>query len=118
VAEMVTFEIPGRPVPKARPRMTKSGHVYTPEPTTRHEEDVAWMAKDAGVQLVKGKRYNIEVDFHVSSLRGDVDNLAKLLLDGLQRGYPDWNDSQVYRLVATKVKDGALKTVVRIEALE
>jgi len=33
----ITFTIPGEPRAKGRPRMTESGHVYTPKNTTTYE---------------------------------------------------------------------------------
>ena len=115
---MTTFEVPCIPVPKARPRVTKSGHTFTPLSTVKAEEDIAWMAKDAGVVLEKGKRYSVSMVFYVKSLRADLDNLEKLVLDGLQRGYPEWNDSQVDEITASKLKVGAgFKTVVTVREL-
>jgi hypothetical protein len=34
---MTTFVIPGPPIPKGRPRMARSGHVYTPKRTEEAE---------------------------------------------------------------------------------
>jgi hypothetical protein len=31
--------VPGKPIPKARPRMTKSGHTYTDKKTFNYEDD-------------------------------------------------------------------------------
>ena len=36
----LTFTVYGKPVAKGRPRMTKSGHVYTPQTTREHEERI------------------------------------------------------------------------------
>lgn len=115
---MVTFEVPGRSVPCARHRTTKGGRTYVPRPTIQHEAAIAWTALAADVALTPERRYSLEMDFHGASPRADLDNLVKTVLDGLQRGYPGWNDSQVVRLIANKRDEGPPRTVVRIrEAL-
>ncbi len=37
---MMCFTVPGKPEGKARPRMTRSGHAYTPEQTRAYEERI------------------------------------------------------------------------------
>lgn len=34
---MISFTIEGVPVPKGRPRFTRSGHTYTPDTTRKYE---------------------------------------------------------------------------------
>ncbi len=119
---MTTFEIPGPPVPKGRPRRAKDGHWYTPARTVRAEEDIACTAMAAGLKLEPEKRYSIEIKFYLSTLGRDIDNLQKLVLDGLGRmGKPNgWNDKQVVRLTAriVTVADGADEhSVVTVETL-
>jgi len=111
------FTIPGPPVPKQRPRRAPDGHWYTPKRTTDYEEQVAWEAKIAGVKLEPGKRYNLEIDFHLSSYARDRDNLIKSIQDGLMRMGDGWDDRQVWGLmVRTKsVRDASEeKAVVRV----
>lgn len=36
----LTFTVYGKPVAKGRPRMKKSGHVYTPQTTREYEERI------------------------------------------------------------------------------
>ena len=43
----VHLEIPGPPQGKARPRMTKRGHVYTPQATRDYEDAIAGIALKA-----------------------------------------------------------------------
>ncbi len=38
---MILITIPGTPIGKGRPRMTRSGHCYTPVKTSDYEETVA-----------------------------------------------------------------------------
>lgn len=45
---MTSFTVPGRPVPKARPRVAvegRSARVYTPRKTRDYEETVGWCAR-------------------------------------------------------------------------
>lgn len=44
---MISFEIPGEPVAKGRPRATRQGHFFTPEKTVRYENKVALFAAEA-----------------------------------------------------------------------
>jgi len=93
---MPAVVIPGRPVPKGRPRIGTSGTVYTPKPTRDYEQAVAW--------AVRASRGRVEGDCEVfitirgKTQRGDIDNIAKALLDGLEKGGGITNDRQVVRL--------------------
>ena len=113
-----TFEIPGPPVAKERPRQnTKTGTWYTPQRTKDAERHVAECAMVAGVRMEPKKEYSIEIDLHMSAIR-DVDNCAKLVLDGLQGMGDGWDDRHVRSLLVRRVsvRDGSEeKTVVRIE---
>jgi len=40
------FLIPGQPLGKQRPRMTRTGHVYTPKKTVEWEMAAAWIMKN------------------------------------------------------------------------
>lgn len=75
--------VPGEPVPKKRPRILKSGHVYTPRETVEYESSIAWSAKASGRKFEK-KAMQLEVDFFCSKFRVDTDNLVKSVCDGLQ----------------------------------
>lgn len=114
-----TFEVPGPPVPKQRPRRAPSGHFYTPKRTTDYEEAVAWAAKAARLELLPGVAYGVKIDFYVSTYKRDVDNMAKSVLDGLQRLGDGWNDNQVRDLqiqshgVVDGGKERAVVTVYR-----
>ena len=90
-----TFEVPGPPVPKQRPRRAPTGHWYTPKRTTDYEEAVAWAAKAANLRLEPGVLCGVRIDFYLSTHQRDVDNMAKSILDGLQRMGDGWNDNQV-----------------------
>jgi Holliday junction resolvase RusA-like endonuclease len=108
----VLFTVEGEPMVKARPRVTKAGHTYTPKATKDAELRVA-EAYDG--ELFTG---NVGVELHFfqgSRARKDIDNMIKLILDGLNGvAWPD--DVQVSVCLARRVyvlKDAA-RTVVRI----
>jgi len=46
------FSVPGAPVSKARPRVTKAGHAFTPKKTRNYEA----LVKMCAAQAMKGKR--------------------------------------------------------------
>jgi len=101
---LLRFRIDGRAVPKGRPRMTRSGGVYTPKTTVDYEKVVAGTWNDKyGMLSLDGKlrvTINIHTDRHAKQ---DVDNLAKSILDGMQRaGAFAHGDEQVYSLGVIK----------------
>lgn len=115
-----SITIPGRPVPKGRPRMARNGGVYTPKTTVAYEVLIsnAWFEKYGSTEL-EGK---LEVWCYFGTDRHqkqDVDNLAKSALDGLQRaGAFAHGDEQVYRLTASKFPSDALKTIIVVRAIQ
>ena len=125
----LTFTVYGKPVAKGIPRMTKSGHVYTPQTTREYEERIRnaamsemgrskilpWTEKqplkvviDAFFKLPKSatKKDRIDVLNHIKfpTVKADVDNIAKSILDGMN-GYVYGDDAQVVDLVVTKRYD-------------
>jgi Holliday junction resolvase RusA-like endonuclease len=84
--------------------MTKMGGVYTPKTTVDYEKLVAAAWNDKfGMLALNGKLrviINIYTDRHAKQ---DVDNLAKSILDGMQRaGAFSEGDEQVYSLGVMK----------------
>ena len=99
-----SITIPGRPVPKGRPRLGMNGrkaYVYTPPETREYERLVGWVAKSAGCRPVEGP---VSVSLNVYA-RGklDADNIAKSILDGLN-GIAYEDDDQVIELLVRKHK--------------
>jgi Holliday junction resolvase RusA-like endonuclease len=96
------FTIDGEPASKARARFTgygygKGGRAYTPEATRAAEDAVAWKFR----QAAPGYKVDSEHTFGVMALffadtrhRRDVDNMLKLILDGLN-GIAWKDDAQV-----------------------
>ena len=109
--------IPWTPRAKGRPRMTKSGHTYTPPETRKAEEAIraAWVAATMasaphdGPLSVSIRMSNTEVeiqiepaeDYESRKLRGDVDNYGKLILDALN-GVAWVDDRQIVNLGLAK----------------
>ena len=110
------LEIPGVPVAKGRPRMTRSGHVFTPKKTRDYELELKLLARDrmSGCQLFTGP-LTVEVHAYLPApqswprwkadrvadvgskvshtTKPDLDNLAKVI-DGLN-GVVWVDDSQI-----------------------
>ena|ERR1700722_6975990 len=115
---IIKIWIPGKPVPKARPRLSKYG-IYTPKSTTDYEIWVANHVHKAiieryeqknfplycGVKLViifyfqvkkkEDKEFVCEDFPHI--VRPDIDNLEKSIMDGLNRGILK-DDCQVHEV--------------------
>jgi len=119
--KLLRFRIDGRAVPKGRPRMTKTGGVYTPKTTVDYEKIVAAAWNDNyGMLALNGKlrvTINVHTDRHAKQ---DVDNLAKSILDGMQRaGAFSDGDHQVYSLGVVKhAAETDLCVWVSVTALE
>lgn len=116
--QQIKFTVPGRPVPKGRPRLgmnkqTGKTFAFTPQETKAYESTVGWEARAAmkGADPVTcDVKMTIDV-YHCT--RGDVDNFGKSVLDGCnQIIFKD--DNQVVSLTVTKhqVSD---KKVERVE---
>lgn len=113
--EVLTICIPGNPVGKGRPRMTRRGHAYTPKLTADHERNICavFASKYPGhepldgplemvvlayFQIPKSASRKAQEDMATGVIRPtkkpDADNLLKLCADALTgRAYRD--DSQL-----------------------
>ena len=114
-----SINVEGRPVPKGRPRLARNGGVYTPKTTVEYEVRVsnAWYEK-YGSTALEGKL--VVWCFFGTDRHGkqDVDNLAKSVLDGLQRaGAFAQGDEQVYKLTASKFPSDTLRTIICVREL-
>lgn len=115
----ICFFVPGRPVPKGRPRVTRYG-TYTPKSTVEFESRVStvWRLKSGEcfppkvpLQAVVAVHFEIPKSEskkrkaamvgtpHVS--RGDLDNVVKAVLDALNgKAFPD--DAAICKIIAEK----------------
>ncbi len=105
-----------KPKAKQRPRMTRYGRAYTPKATHIFENAVAdgwnknyWYGDSPiAIQIVLDKdTFTVTISEYkaatpTSPLRGDIDNYAKSILDGLN-GVAFKDDSQVRSLEVTKL---------------
>ncbi|MFU0784281.1 RusA family crossover junction endodeoxyribonuclease [Clostridium sp.] len=117
----IEFTVPGQPVAKARPRVTKRGFTYTPKKTVNYEN---WV-KECYYTQNKDKRLNGQIRAKIRAyfsipkstskkkrneiIAGDIrptkkpdtDNIAKIILDSLNTiAYDD--DKQVIFLQIEK----------------
>ena len=133
----IIITVPGVPVPKARPRFTKTGRTYTPGKTKAYED----LIKGAGGAVMDGtqpltgplhavitvylpipKSWPTEKKLAAERLdvlptgRPDIDNFVKAALDGLN-GVAFVDDSQVVRMHATKFYSAKPKLTIAIHPM-
>lgn len=132
----VKFTIPGVPIPKARPRVPRKGHAFTPKKTKDYEalvKDVynltvgKYLGDSAIVATIdlyfpipesysKSKKRRIAEGEIKHTKRPDVDNCAKAILDALNEvAYKD--DAQIVESRITKhyAVDGNVRAEVVLE---
>lgn len=118
--KQVIFTIKGEPRGKGRPRFTKNGRVYTPTETTQYENLVALGYRNSA----KGYKFTSPVRVTIKAFqkppkkskkvveamlngrvlptkKPDLDNIAKIILDGLNKVAWD-DDTQVVEMMVTK----------------
>lgn len=139
----LTFEIPGKPQGKARPRIVRNRytgevHGITPEKTQAYEDLVRWSWKAAGGKFLGDRLLEVHItaefaipksyskkrvrEIEENGLRPtckpDLDNIQKVILDALNRAaYKD--DAQVVKVSCEKkyAQNGAERVVVTIRAI-
>ena len=132
---MVKFTVPGKPQGKARPRFnTYTGRTYTPSKTGAYERLIALCFKQAGGKLLDGAiRIDIKAYYPIAkshtkkakagmesgeikaTIKPDIDNVAKAVLDGLN-GVAFEDDKQVINLRIAKAYANEARLEVEIEA--
>lgn len=135
----IEFVFPGKPVPKARPRVTRTGHAYTPKKTFDYEKYVRMLAEiymsecglkpiDEAVRLTVSvflpipkswslsKKKNAEEGVLKPVCRPDLDNLVKSIQDALN-GVAYKDDSQIVESVCKKSYSDAPKVEVTVETV-
>jgi Holliday junction resolvase RusA-like endonuclease len=113
----MAFYIPWTPHAKQRPRVTKTGHAYTPAATRKAEAAIITAYQDSAAPKglegplsvaiqFENEGFHIsfeQIDPHVNrKLRGDIDNYAKTVLDSLN-GIAYSDDSQIGKLHLVKL---------------
>ena len=135
--QIIAFVIEGEPKGKGRPRFTKTGRVYTPAETAQYERLVAfnYVQKADGYKFTspvkvtvkafhkppKGKSKQVVADMLSGRIRPtkkpDADNVAKIVLDGLNHVAWD-DDTQVVEMIVTKGYYREPHVVVIIEEID
>lgn len=121
---MISFFIPGRPIPQARPRVVRGGkRTYDPKRSADAKQVAAGYALEArmkaGMELIedgaitvtmearfaypKGTPKKHQVDRAPMTSRPDIENISKMLLDACT-GILWRDDSQVTTLIASKFR--------------
>lgn len=131
----ISFSIDGDPVPKARPRLGRGGHVFTPKKTHLYEQKVKELAKRAMGELdpldcpVKvemtaffaipkswSKKKKVAADLGPHSHKPDLDNVVKSVVDGMN-GVVFIDDALVSQVTAKKIYSQIPHVEVRIEEI-
>lgn len=61
---MITFVVPGKPVPQPRPKVTRKGHAYTPDNgIVAYRKAIALAAKAAGASPTKRAPLTLEIQW-------------------------------------------------------
>ena len=135
----LTFEVPGEPRGKGRPRFTKTGHTYTDSETKAYEQKIiAYYRSAFGAFRWSDKAFiRIKVTAHypipksatkaavaamqsggvLPSRKPDIDNVLKIVLDALN-GIAYKDDSRVVSVEADKVYSFTPKLVIELQGSE
>ena len=132
---MIKFVVLGKPVAKARPRMTKQGFAYTPQKTVNYENLIKYTFQsefpshkpfigfvEANITCIfdipksysKKKTKELLETHNNYNHKPDCDNLAKIILDSLN-GIAYKDDSQVTVLHINKEYGNQAKVIVELE---
>lgn len=134
---MIEFEILGKPLGKARPRVTRKGFTYTPQKTVNYESLIRWTFQS---EFPNHKPYEGYVEAEIKAIfdvpksyskkktlelldgncnydhTPDTDNIAKIVLDSLN-GIAYKDDSQVTVLKVIKEYGEQAKIIVKLSEI-
>lgn len=106
----MNYLIKMEPVAKARPRVTKQGHTFTPKKTKAAEIEIKKQIKAQSPEALNGA-LKVEINFYFKrpktvkrkyhTVKPDCDNLTKLVCDALN-GILWKDDAQIVNLKASK----------------
>lgn len=133
----ILISVPGIPVAKGRPRMTRTGHAYTPEKTRAYESKLAWYgAKAMGPHLPLEGPLSVTLKILLTvpqswsarkrekALNGDISPVGRPDLDNYIKALDALNgiawkdDSQICRIEACKMYGRLSGLHIVIEPLE
>ena len=114
---MISFKIPGRPVPKGRPRTAK-GVIYTPARTREYEQQVKQVADYLGDKSLYDEDLAVKIKLIFKDRKhGDLDNYIKSITDALN-GVLYRDDRQIKEIMAyikTGQDEGAVILIDKLE---
>lgn len=132
------YIIEGEPVPKGRPKFTRTGHTYTPKKTREYEKYVRYQLMRQNPEMIpKGRAVYIHFCFVKPYLKSwsnkylksvkklglyafkkpDLDNYIKSTLDACN-GLLFEDDGQVVELNASKIYGEEPKTIIEIQEID
>lgn len=135
---MIKFVVLGKPIAKARPRMTRQGFAYTPQKTVNYENLIKYTFQsefpshepflgliEANITCIfdipksysKKKTKELLETHNNYNHKPDLDNIAKIILDSLN-GIAYKDDSQVTALHINKEYGNQAKVIVELEEIE
>ena len=134
---MIEFEILGKPLGKARPRVTRKGFTYTPQKTVNYESLIRYTFQskfpnhkpfegyiEAEIKAIFDvpKSYSKKKTLELLNKscnydhKPDLDNIAKIVLDSLN-GIAYKDDSQVTVLKVIKEYGEQAKIIVKLSEI-
>ena len=134
---MIEFEILGKPLGKARPRVTRKGFTYTPQKTVNYESLIRWTFQsefpnhkpfegyvEAEIKAIfdipksYSKKKTIELLNGICNYdhKPDLDNIAKIVLDSLN-GIAYKDDSQITVLKVIKEYGEQAKIIIKLNEI-
>lgn len=135
----MTFEVPGEPMGKGRPRFSQTGHAYTDSKTRAYENKIIAYYRKAygGFKWPDTAFIRIKVTAHYPipkkttkaalaamqagtlppSRKPDIDNVLKVVLDALN-GVAYKDDSRVVCVEAEKIYSHTPKLVIEMKGSE
>ena len=125
----ISFVVEGEVIPKGRPRMTRSGRIYTPKRTKDYELKVRLAAKRAfgDNSVIKGPVFVELIIFrkipeakigkglvgNFCDVGSDIDNQIKGVLDGIN-GSGVWGDDRQVTMITAEKRWGAESRLVTV----
>lgn len=137
--DQLEITIPGKPVPKGRPRFNmKTGRIYTPKATSQAEFYIRqWIATNHYPYFQKYNDFkgmvHLNIEYHLKypshlkmservertfhKLKPDLDNFVKLTIDAINKVLFE-DDSQIGMITAQKLQTDNPRTIIEISYYE
>lgn len=118
---LVEFTVPGKPVPKARARVTRSGWAFTPKKTQDYENLIKLIGisrrNTLKLSILDGY-FSIKVICYGARANGDADNYLKSYMDALQGVFWE-NDCAVMdaHIIKLPCPAGQERAEIRVESI-